>query len=48
MKRNYINILTKYKYSIVDDMCEKANNSSLYSIDYREGWTSSASSSTNL
>ena len=48
MKQKYINILTKYKYTIVDDICEKATNSRLYNFDYREGWTSLASSSTNV
>ena len=48
IKQNYINILTKYKYKIVDDICEIATNSRLYSIDYQERRTSYASSSTNL
>ena len=45
-KKN-INIVTKYKYTIVDDTCEKATNSRLYNFDYREGWKFSASSSNN-
>ena len=38
-KQKYINILTKYKYTIVDDTCEKVTHSRIYDYNYREGWT---------
>ena len=48
MKQKCINILTKYKYMIMDDICEKVTNSRLYNYDCKEGWIGSASSSNNV